>query len=174
MMVFTKQPIVAVVGLYVAIIASAMLWISMSQEFLACILLIMHAGAVMTMFLYVTMTVSVASEHHYSLLRGYAGIALVGLLWIALFFGVVPMGLDRTMDHVAQSMGGLWISEYHESLWLLGMMLTIGMIACVRLVRPNPNATLKRQQPQEQMDASYDERLTWYDKPDADGHEGGV
>ena len=172
-MVLSRQPMRAVLSLYVVMVATAMLWMTMSQEYLAYILLIMHAGALMTMFLFVTMTVASVRDdtRHYGIV--YAVALCLTALWVVLLWSVLPPHADipLPLSGVVGSMGVLWVSTYGGSLWLLGTMLTLGMIACVKIIQPVAGDTLRRQNVTEQVSTQYGQRLQWktISHPPSDG-----
>ena len=75
--IFSKNPVVAVMFLVLAFFQSAVLWLLAEAEFLAIVLVLVYVGAVMVLFLFVVMMLDINVERVRSRFTRYAPIGLI-------------------------------------------------------------------------------------------------
>jgi len=63
-MVYARNPVYSAMGLLAAMFAIAVLYIVLDAHFIAAVQVIIYAGAVMTLFLFVIMLIGVDSRMH--------------------------------------------------------------------------------------------------------------
>src|SRR5438046_6966013 len=102
MVVFSKNPVHSVLYLILTFFAIAGHYILLNAQFLAVVHVIVYAGAIMVLFLYVIMLLNLnqESEPHKSTLLKIAAVASAGLLLIVL------VGSLRGVSQVASKTGG--------------------------------------------------------------------
>lgn len=88
MVVAAKNPVHGALSLVTTFVAMAGLWLILHAEFLALILVLVYVGAVMTLFLFVVMMLSV---NVVSLREGFTRYFLLGLLIVAMIVGLIAM-----------------------------------------------------------------------------------
>lgn len=162
MLMVLRHPVHCVMSVLVCIIASAMLWMTMYADFLALVLLIMHAGALMTMFLYVTMTLEEGEDMHHAHILGYSMMIVMGCVWVMLLGYLMPDAVDVLPSFSAGDvahMGRLWVGAYGWVLWVLGLMLTLSMMVCVHIIHTPQLLSMRRQEVSEQVYTTVDDRL---------------
>lgn len=139
MVVMLSCPMHAVLALMVCMMGSAMLWLSLEAEFLALILMIVHGAAVMTMFVYLSMTLDDRVQHRKKFVTYTVGLLLLGVLWcVSLLYvlGQVEYGSDAVVARgfTTRQLGLMWVRDYPEPWLMLGVLLMVAMMACVHVV----------------------------------------
>jgi NADH-quinone oxidoreductase subunit J len=79
--IFSRNPVYAVLFLVLAFFQSAVLWLLAEAEFLAIVLVLVYVGAVMVLFLFVVMMLDITVE---KIRGGFTRYAPIGLLITAL------------------------------------------------------------------------------------------
>jgi NADH-quinone oxidoreductase subunit J len=92
MVIIIRNPVHAALFLILAFFASAVLWILLSAEFLALILILVYVGAVMTLFLFVVMMLNLDVAPFREGFVNYLpfGILLAGLMGVGIIYVVGP------------------------------------------------------------------------------------
>lgn len=90
MAVTQNNPVRCVLFLVLTFIAMSVLWMLLSAEFLALILVLVYVGAVMTLFLFVVMMLDIDTE---SLRSHFARYLPFGLILVALLTGLLLISL---------------------------------------------------------------------------------
>jgi len=119
-------------------IALAAIYITLNAPFLAAVQIIVYAGAIVVMFLFVVMMLGVAlrDKPETQPLQRYVGLALgvlllAGLVYVALSQPLPPPELART-DNVVE-IGKALLTEYLLPFELAGLLLLIGVVGAVVL-----------------------------------------
>lgn len=92
MVVASKNPVHSVLFLVFTFVAMSGVWILLNAEFLALILVLVYVGAVMTLFLFVVMMLSM---NIVSVKEGFVRYLPLGLLIVFLVVGVIMMVVAR-------------------------------------------------------------------------------
>jgi NADH-quinone oxidoreductase subunit J len=145
-MVFSPNPVHSVLFLVVTIIALAGLFLTLDAQFIAVLQVIVYAGAIMVLFLFVIMMLDLGPERG---LRGFlgrpAGLLLGLMLLVELAAGVAigleggafeegpPEGPHGTVENV----GSLLLTRYVLPVELASLVLLAGMVGAVALARPH-------------------------------------
>jgi NADH-quinone oxidoreductase subunit J len=119
-------------------VALAVLYVTLNAPFLAAVQIIVYAGAIVVMFLFVVMMLGVAlrDKPETQPLQRVAGVALgvlllAGLIYVALSQPLSPPELVRS-DNVVD-VGGALFTEYLLPFELAGLLLLIGVVGAVVL-----------------------------------------
>jgi NADH-quinone oxidoreductase subunit J len=88
MVVASKNPVHGALSLVMTFVSMAGIWVILHAEFLALILVLVYVGAVMTLFLFVVMMLSV---NMVSMREGFTKYLVVGVLLVALIVGLIVM-----------------------------------------------------------------------------------
>ena len=95
-MVFSRHPVSAAMFMIISLVGVASLFVLLDAFFLAILQVLVYAGAVMVLFLFIIMLLDVgpggAKASRLKLLSGVAGLIAVGLLVVLL----VDLGIDST------------------------------------------------------------------------------
>ncbi len=181
--IFSRNPVHAVMFLVLAFFQSAVLWLLAEAEFLAIVLVLVYVGAVMVLFLFVVMMLDINVER---VSGGYArylplGILVAGLMVIEL--GLIiwgqGSGVDLTGGFVAtpegysntEALGAVIYTEHVYAFEIAAVILLLAIIAAITLtMRRRPG--LKQQNISKQVSVRAEDRVRLV-KMDAETREGG-
>lgn len=143
MVVLAKNPVQSALHLVVAFFASAGLWIMAEAEFLGLILILVYVGAVMTLFLFVVMTVNLdqlAKRTHF-----YQSL-LIGALVLAIFISIIIKIISASHYSIPQvssiidtsignthMIGNVLYTQYVYPFEIAGALLLVAIIAAISL-----------------------------------------
>lgn len=153
--ILARNPIRGAVGLLATIVGIAGLFLRLSAEFLAAIQIIVYAGAVVVLFVFVVMLlgpnagIQTTLEPRSRASRIFAG-GLVGLLGLA----ALPL-LARTPDPqrfpavseghgTIEQVGGLIFSEGLMPFELVTALLIVAVIGAIAVARSQPSKTKRK------------------------------
>jgi NADH-quinone oxidoreductase subunit J len=174
--VLARNPVRSVLSLVITFFAMAGTWMLLRAEFLSLILIVVYVGAVMTLFLFVIMMLSVDRESRKGGFVRYLPVGiiiallLVGMLVVAVgpsSFGLTQMPAPPTepadYSNTAQ-IGMLLFTNYVYPFEIAGVLLLAAMIAAITLANRGP---LKRkvQNPMDQMAVRPEDRVRLINMP---------
>jgi NADH-quinone oxidoreductase subunit J len=142
MVVLSKNPVQSALYLVLAFFASSALWIMAEAEFLGLILVLVYVGAVMTLFLFVVMTVPfdhlLLKKNHWAYtIAGFMIILLFTLLMFKIFtpFETIHMKSFAVAGSVSntQAIGLELYTQYLFPFELAGLILLVAIIAAITL-----------------------------------------
>jgi len=143
--IFSKNPVHAIMFLVLAFFQSAMLWLLAEAEFLAIVLVLVYVGAVMVLFLFVVMMLEVNVEAVKRGLTRFAPLAigvallmafeLVQLIWLRSqsdtlpgVFEPYPEGYSNT-----KSLGSVLYTEHVYAFEIAAVVLLLAIVAAITL-----------------------------------------
>ena len=143
--VFSKNPVHAVMFLVFTFFNAAVLWLLAEAEFLAIVLVLVYVGAVMVLFLFVIMMLEVNVEAVKRGLTRYAPLAiaialimvieLIQLIWlrsrnmpISSSFAANPEGYDNT-----KALGAVLYTEHVYAFEIAAVILLLAIVAAITL-----------------------------------------
>jgi len=146
LVVAARQPVHAALALVGTLIAVAVAYVMLDAHFLAAIQVIVYAGAIMVLFLFVIMLLNVERQPpaaRWGWLRPTAyGVGLLGVVAVAgtALMERRPAPDQATVDAVLQGgsperIGTVLFSEYLLAFHLVAVLLLTGVIAAVSLVQ---------------------------------------
>ena len=137
--VFAKNPLYAILSLIVTFFTIAALYILLNAQFLGIIQIIVYAGAIMVLFLYVLMMLNLNKEdeskkHNINKLVGIVagGILFVGMLgaYKGLKTGVATKDVDVSVG-LTKNLGKLLFNEYFLPFELASILILAGIVGAV-------------------------------------------
>ncbi|WP_342227022.1 NADH-quinone oxidoreductase subunit J [Rickettsiella endosymbiont of Rhagonycha lignosa] len=141
MTIISRNPVRCALFLVLAFFSAAALWILLEAEFLGLILILVYVGAVMTLFLFVIMTLNIDNaEKQYGFVR-YLFPAVVSVLILLglLIYAVYPLSgstgrvaLSAQASN-AQALGDVLYTQYAYPFEITGVLLLVGIIATIAL-----------------------------------------
>lgn len=165
MVVTQNNPVRCVLFLVLTFFASAVLWVLVSAEFLALILILVYVGAVMTLFLFVVMMLDIDTESMKSHFARYLPFGLIivafltGLLLVALPDAMFKTAVEQTpaaaqvvdefneYDEVimpdvkklsnTEALGMVLYTDYVFAFELAAVLLLVAIIAAITLAHRN-------------------------------------
>jgi NADH-quinone oxidoreductase subunit J len=164
--VTARNPVHAVLFLVLAFVTSAILWVSMQAEFLGIILVLVYAGAVMVLFLFVVMMLDLKAEGLSGLARFKSVGALVaGIILIELIIVLNIDAFDRgPAEHLpaghsnTQALGEILYTEYVYPFEIAAAILLLAIVAAIVLALRRRPQTL-RQDPAKQIKVRKEDRV---------------
>ena len=160
--IFSKNPVHAIMFLVLAFFQSAMLWMLAEAEFLAIVLVLVYVGAVMVLFLFVVMMLDVEVEAIRKSLTRFAplGIAvallmafeLVQIIWLRSRADVLPGAFAAYPDgyNNTKALGSVLYTEHVYAFEIAAVILLLAIVAAITLtMRKRPG--LKVQNISEQV-----------------------
>jgi len=181
--IFSRNPVHAVMFLVLAFFQSAVLWLLAEAEFLAIVLVLVYVGAVMVLFLFVVMMLDINVER---VTGGFAkylplGILVAGLMVTELAliiwgqgsganlsggFVAMPEGYSNT-----EALGAVLYTEHVYAFEIAAVILLLAIVAAITLtMRKRPG--LKQQDIANQVAVRAEDRVRIV-KMDAGRGEGG-
>lgn len=140
MVVFSKSPVTSVIFLVMTFFAIACHYMLMNAQFLAAVHVIVYAGAIMVLFLYVIMLLNLNEEtgrQKSLLVKGAAAIA-GGLLMMVL------VGALRTTENsyvatdvagTARNLGKVLLNEYLLPFEAVSILLIVALVGAIMLTK---------------------------------------
>ena len=146
MVVFHRNPMVSVVFLIVNLVCIALFFLILQGQFLFVIQIIVYAGAIMVLFVFVVMLLNLRQEESsrptWKIQRTLAfvgGLLLVGALWRALWRRGSPAeaftGTFSSDFGGAEEVGRLLFTDYVFQFEAASVLLVVAMIGAVILAR---------------------------------------
>jgi NADH-quinone oxidoreductase subunit J len=146
MVVFHRNPMVSVVFLIVNLLCIGLFFLLLQAQFLFAIQLVVYAGAIMVLFVFVVMLLNLRHEEEIRpggriqlLLALVGGVALCAVLWKTLrgrivgpeaYAGSFPTGFGGVED-----IGRLLFTDYLFAFEAASVLLVVAMIGAVVLAR---------------------------------------
>lgn len=179
--IFSRNPVHAVMFLVLAFFESAMLWLLIEAEFLAIVLVLVYVGAVMVLFLFVVMMLDIDVERVKGGYTRYlplglviAGLMVVELMQIIWWRGSADMasgGFVATPDGYSntEALGAVLYTEHVYAFEIAAVILLLAIVAAITLtMRKRPGVKPQDIAAQVAVKASDRIRLV---KMDAEGRE---
>ncbi|HMC82470.1 MAG TPA: NADH-quinone oxidoreductase subunit J [Candidatus Polarisedimenticolia bacterium] len=148
MVVFHRNPMVSIIFLIINLVCVALFFLFLQAQFLFAIQLVVYAGAIMVLFLFVVMLLNLRHEEETRpggriqwTLALVGGIGLVGLLWRSLRGrlagpGATLGGFPDRFGNV-EEIGRLLFGDYLLAFEASSALLVVAMIGAVILARRN-------------------------------------
>jgi len=144
MVIVLRNPVQSALALVMAFIASSGLWMLLSAEFLSLILILVYVGAVMTLFLFVVMTLNLDKDIQKEGFVRYLPYGIVALVFIAgliiyalkqqNFVTVPPDSLTHPANYSnIKVLGEILYTTYAYPFELAGVLLLIAIVAAISL-----------------------------------------
>jgi NADH-quinone oxidoreductase subunit J len=141
MTIISRNPVRCALFLVLAFFSAAALWILLEAEFLGLILVLVYVGAVMTLFLFVIMTLNIDNaEKQYGFVRYlFPAVVSIVILLALLIYAVYPLSgstgrvaLSAQASN-AQALGDVLYTQYAYPFEITGVLLLVGIIATIAL-----------------------------------------
>lgn len=136
---FTRNPVTSAMFLVLSIVSLAGLFVLLHAFFLAAVQVLVYAGAVMVLFLFVIMLLDLKEEvrRHYKTFGVVTGaLAVVALAVIAvraIAFSGVGAGLQPQAEGGTAPLGRLLFSQYLLPFEIVSVLLLVAMVGVILL-----------------------------------------
>jgi NADH-quinone oxidoreductase subunit J len=154
--IFSRNPVHAVLFLVLAFFQSAVLWLLAEAEFLAIVMVLVYVGAVMVLFLFVVMMLDINVERVRGGLTRYApfGLLIAALMVVELVqiiwfrgrsdtglggFRPTPEGYSNT-----EALGAILYTEHVYAFEIAAVVLLVAIVAAITLtMRKRPGLKIQ-------------------------------
>jgi NADH-quinone oxidoreductase subunit J len=168
--IFSRNPVYAVLFLVLAFFQSAVLWLLAEAEFLAIVLVLVYVGAVMVLFLFVVMMLDITVEKIRGGFTRYAPIGLlvtalmvvelVQVIWLRSSVGTLAAGFQPTPEGYSntEALGAILYTEHAYAFEIAAVILLLAIVAAISLtMRRRPG--LKTQDISRQVSVKASDRV---------------
>ncbi len=168
--IFSRNPVHAVMFLVLAFFESALLWLLIEAEFLAIVLVLVYVGAVMVLFLFVVMMLDIDVERiegGYTrylplglVIAGLMVVELMQIIWLRSDSDIASGGFAATPDGYSntEALGAVLYTEHVYAFEIAAVILLLAIVAAITLtMRKRPG--LKRQIIAEQVAVKAADRI---------------
>ena len=179
--IFSRNPVHAVMFLVLAFFESAMLWLLIEAEFLAIVLVLVYVGAVMVLFLFVVMMLDIDVERMKGgytrylplglVIAGLMVVELMQIIWWRSSSDIASGGFVPTAEGYSntEALGAVLYTEHVYAFEIAAVILLLAIVAAITLtMRKRPG--LKKQNIAEQVAVRASDRIRIV-KMDAEGQE---
>ena len=142
-----RHPVNSVLALIVTFFCLAMLYVMLGAQFIAALQVIVYAGAIMVLFLFILMLLNLSQPQKWDVrgpLRTALGFAVAGgVLLIAVTMLRKPLGLSAALDPAMGSVGSVGDALFRRFLLpfeVVSVLLLIAIIGVVALVKREPDS----------------------------------
>lgn len=145
LVILLKNPVYNVIFLVITFFCIACHYMLLGAQFLAASHVIVYAGAIMVLFLYVIMMLNLNKEDepNMTMLKRMSGTVIGGVLGVVLFSSIRMMASGNIDLHstskigAIKSLGKVLLSEYLLPFEAVSILLLAGMVGAVMLGRSN-------------------------------------
>jgi NADH-quinone oxidoreductase subunit J len=137
---FSRNPVTSAMFLVLTIVSMAGLFVLLHAFFLAAVQILVYAGAVMVLFLFVIMLLDLKEEEQRRIRTTGAvlGIATVGLIYTALVraFRTLPAMAEASppqLEGATAPLGKLLFTDYLLPFEMVSVLLLVGMVGVILL-----------------------------------------
>jgi NADH-quinone oxidoreductase subunit J len=140
-----RNPVYSTLSLVVTLFSVAVLFVLLGAPFLAALQILIYAGAIVVLFLFVLMLLNIQREESRD--TGQAGQRWAALLGAAVFCGMLSMLFWRTRlaraqgpltEHLVslRALAGQLFTEYVLAFEIVGLLLLVAVIGATVVARP--------------------------------------
>jgi NADH-quinone oxidoreductase subunit J len=164
--ILSNNPVRSALFLVAAFLATAVTWLLAQAEFLALVLILVYVGAVMTLFLFVVMMLSIETQYSRRSPWFYLGaLVLAVALGLALYSTIQHWVLPQVpVQTVAVSnvhqLGSVLYTDYAFAFELAAVLLLVAIVAAISLVHRTPR-NAKTQNPVAQIRVNSSMRIRY-------------
>jgi NADH-quinone oxidoreductase subunit J len=137
---FTRNPVTSAMFLVLTIVSLAGLFVLLGAFFLAAVQILVYAGAVMVLFLFVIMLLDLKAEQRrklnkFALITGLIGIGALGFVLLSTIFrsGALPSAEDPFQGGTQQLGRALFTEQYMLPFEIVSLLLLVAMVGVVLL-----------------------------------------
>lgn len=136
---FSRNPVTSAMFLVLTIISMAGLFVLLHAFFLAAVQILVYAGAVMVLFLFVIMLLDLNDEvrrklNRFGLAAGVVSVAaLAGLMVITIFRSGIGEGRAPQLEGATKPLGVMLFTQYLLPFEIVSLLLLVAMVGAILL-----------------------------------------
>ena len=160
-LVYHKNPLYSAISLVGVLISLACIYVTLAAPFIAAVQILVYAGAIMVLVIFVIMLLNLDEDNPLNRLRYLYGIgAVMGLTLLAqtffIFYAVskTPSAAVESTDvGLTQSIGKAMFTEYLLPVEIVGVLLLMAIVGAVMMSRRLSQPQIELVKAQEDFDA---------------------
>ncbi len=135
---FSRSPVTSAMFLVLTIVALAGLFILLHAFFLAAVQIMVYAGAVMVLFLFVIMLLDLKAEERrkirkFTIGAGTLSVVVIAGILLRAVFAVVPAATGPLVEGETKPLGKLLFTQYLLPFEVMSLLLLVGMVGVILL-----------------------------------------
>jgi NADH-quinone oxidoreductase subunit J len=140
-LILQKHPIHSALSLIVVMVALAGLYLLLGAEFISAVQIIVYAGAIMVLFIFVIMLLNAGEEErtNFSRMAAYVGLPLAAVLGAGLVYWVAHEGSNAAGAPIAESatrpLAMLLFQDYLFPFELTSILILVAILGAVVLAK---------------------------------------
>ena len=135
---FSRSPVTSAMFLVLTIISMSGLFVLLHAFFLAAVQILVYAGAVMVLFLFVIMLLDLKEEARrkikfFGLIAGLVSVGVVVSIFVKSLASVKPTATEPTLEGDTIALGKLLFTQYTLPFEIVSVLLLVAMIGVILL-----------------------------------------
>ena len=135
---FSRSPVTSAMFLVLTIISMAGLFVLLHAFFLAAVQILVYAGAVMVLFLFVIMLLDLKEEQRrkiklFGLVGGLISVGAIVTIFVKSLASIKPEAAPPTLEGETYALGKLLFTQYTLPFEIVSVLLLVAMIGVILL-----------------------------------------
>jgi len=135
---FSRNPVTSAMFLVLTIISMSGLFLLLHAFFLAAVQILVYAGAVMVLFLFVIMLLDLKEEQRrkikfFGLAAGLVSVGIVVSIFVKSLASIKPATAEPTLEGETYALGKLLFTQYTLPFEIVSVLLLVAMIGVILL-----------------------------------------
>jgi NADH-quinone oxidoreductase subunit J len=135
---FSRSPVTSAMFLVLTIISMSGLFVLLHAFFLAAVQILVYAGAVMVLFLFVIMLLDLKEEQRrkikfFGLAAGLVSVGIVVSIFVKSLASIKPNAAEPTLEGETYALGKLLFTQYTLPFEIVSVLLLVAMVGVILL-----------------------------------------
>jgi NADH-quinone oxidoreductase subunit J len=135
---FSRNPVTSAMFLVLTIISMSGLFLLLHAFFLAAVQILVYAGAVMVLFLFVIMLLDLKEEQRrkiklFGLVAGLVSVGIVVTIFVKSLASIKPAAAEPTLEGETYALGKLLFTQYTLPFEIVSVLLLVAMVGVILL-----------------------------------------
>ena len=135
---FSRNPVTSAMFLVLTIISMSGLFLLLHAFFLAAVQILVYAGAVIVLFIFVIMLLDLKEEERrrikfFGLAAGLVSVGIVASIFIKSLKSIQPYAAEPTLEGETYALGKLLFTQYTLPFEIVSVLLLVAMVGVILL-----------------------------------------
>jgi len=135
---FSRNPVTSAMFLVLTIISMSGLFLLLHAFFLAAVQILVYAGAVIVLFIFVIMLLDLKEEQRrkikfFGLIAGLVSVGIVVSIFIKSLASIKPLAAEPTLEGETYALGKLLFTQYTLPIEIVSVLLLVAMVGVILL-----------------------------------------
>ena len=135
---FSRNPVTSAMFLVLTIISMSGLFLLLHAFFLAAVQILVYAGAVIVLFIFVIMLLDLKEEQRrkikfFGLIAGLVSVGIVVSIFIKSLASIKPLAAEPTLEGETYALGKLLFTQYTLPFEIVSVLLLVAMVGVILL-----------------------------------------